>query len=77
MSSLTEVPPVITSDLTFKYFPILIIIEEVCIANYLVGTKINACTASNFQLIFSKSGITYEPVFPVPFLALAKIFFPK
>lgn len=49
--------------------------EETCRANSLVGTRTKDYIYGSGSNI-SKIGITYAPVLPVPFLALAIIFVP-
>ena len=71
----------LTIHWTFKYLPISLNVEDICKANSLVGTKTKLWIEFNISLSFGlvlincKIGITNEPVFPVPFLALAIISF--
>jgi len=76
MSSLKLVPPVDIIHSIPKYILNSFIKLLTCNANSLVGINIIAYILFFLLSNFSNIGITYAPVFPVPFLALAMILLP-
>ena len=76
MSSIKPVPPVVTITLIPRCFPKVLQTCDVWSASSLVGTRIRACVLVLLGLMRSKVGITKAAVFPVPFLARAKISLP-
>ena len=73
MSSRRPVPPVVTITLIPRCFPRVLQTWDVCIANSLVGTRIKHWIFETLGLIFCSVGITNAAVFPVPFLARARM----
>lgn len=76
ISSRSSVPPVVTITLIPKCLPRVLQTCDVCIANSRVGTRMRACTLLFFGFTFWRAGITKAAVFPVPFLARARISLP-
>jgi len=73
MSSLREVPPVLTMTCTFMCLPSSLHTCDVCSASSLVGTSTRTWMHVRVVSVFSNEGMRKEAVFPVPFLARAKM----
>ncbi|KAH3662543.1 hypothetical protein OGAPHI_005795 [Ogataea philodendri] len=76
ISSLNEVPPVVTMTWIPKWAPRVFTTCDVWRASSLVGTRIRACILLTFGFNFSRVGITNAAVLPVPFFALARMSLP-
>ena len=76
MSSLRDVPPVVTMHWTFMCLPISLTTADVCMANSRVGTTMTLWMQFLLASTFSSVGMTKAAVFPVPFFARAKMLRP-
>mmetsp|Transcript_35419 Transcript_35419/g.85719 ORF Transcript_35419/g.85719 Transcript_35419/m.85719 type:complete len:247 (-) Transcript_35419:423-1163(-) len=72
ISSLRDVPPVVTIHWTPICFPISLTMADVWSANSRVGIKMRTWICLRSVSVFSRHGMMYAAVLPVPFLARAK-----
>ena len=76
ISSLSDVPPVVTIHWMPMCLPISLTIADVCKASSRVGIRTRTWTCVWVVSVFSRQGMMYAAVLPVPFLALAKTALP-